>query len=72
MLVDELSEQEADDALSYLENRCKDLVAAPADARAGEQAAEADGRPPADAAADRVAWMRKICYAEIRRQHGIS
>ena len=71
-LVDELSEDEADDALRYLAERHDDPVIvafreAPVD---DEPVTAADERALADVQADRGAGAARISYAEVMRKHG--
>lgn len=73
-LVDELSEQEADDALRYLAQRREDrVIAAFRDApEDDEPVTAADERALAEVQADRAAGVPRISYAEIMRKHGDS
>jgi hypothetical protein len=73
-LVDELSEQEADDALRYIVQRREDPVTAvfrgaPED---DEPFTAADADALAEVQADRSAGVSRISYAEIMRKHGDS
>jgi predicted ArsR family transcriptional regulator len=73
-LVDELSEQEAGDALRYIVQRREDPViaafqAAPQD---DEPVTAADEDALAEVHDDRTAGVPRISYAEIMRKHGDS
>lgn len=70
-LVDELSEQEADDALRYIVQRREDpVIAAFRDApQDDEPFTAADERALAEVQADRTAGVPRISYAEIIRKH---
>jgi len=71
-LVDELSEQEADDALRYIAKRREDpMIAAFRDApEDDEPISAADEAALAEVQADRAAGVPRISYAEIMRKHG--
>lgn len=71
-LVDELSEQEADDALRYIAQRREDpVIAAFRDApEDDEPVTAADEEALAEVQADRVAGVLRISYAEMKRKHG--
>ena len=71
-LVDELSEDEADDALRSLGEWYDDLVVAafrdaPAD---DEPVTAADERMLAEVHAERAGGVPRISYAEVMRKHG--
>ena len=70
-LIDELSEQEADDALRYIAQRREDpMIAAFRDApEDDEPVTAADEQALAEVQADRAAGVRRISYAEIKRKH---
>ena len=70
-LVDELTEEEADEALRYLAERNDDpLIAAFRSAPLDDEAvAEADERALAEVRADRAAGEARIPYAEILGKH---
>jgi predicted ArsR family transcriptional regulator len=70
-LVDELTEQEADDALRYLAERHDDpVIAAFRDAPVDDEpVSAADERALAEVRADRAAGVARISYAEIKRKH---
>jgi predicted ArsR family transcriptional regulator len=70
-LIDELSEQEADDALRYLAQRREDpMIAAFHDApEDDEPVSAADEQALAEVQADRAAGVARISYAEIKRKH---
>jgi predicted ArsR family transcriptional regulator len=74
MLVDELSDQEADDALRYIVQRRKDqVIAAFRDApEDDEPLTAADENALAEVQVDRAAGGPRISYAEIMRKHGDS
>jgi predicted ArsR family transcriptional regulator len=71
-LVDELTEDEADDALRYLAERHDDPVIAPfRDAPVDDEpVTAADERALAEVRAERAAWVARISYAEVMRKHG--
>ena len=71
-LVDELSEQEADDALRYIAKRREDpMIAAFRDApEDDEPISAADEAALAEVQADRAAGVPRISYAEVMRKHG--
>jgi hypothetical protein len=71
-LVDELSEQEANDALLYIAQRHEDpMIAAFRDAAADDEpVTAADEEALAEVQADRAAGVPRISYAEIMRKHG--
>ena len=71
-LVDELSEQEADDALRYIVQRREDpMIAAFRDApQDDEPFTAADEDALAEVQVDRTAAVPRISYAEIMRKHG--
>jgi predicted ArsR family transcriptional regulator len=71
-LVDELSDQEADDALRYIVQRREDpMIAAFRDAPEDDEPfTAADGDALAEVEADRSAGVPRISYAEIMRKHG--
>jgi predicted ArsR family transcriptional regulator len=73
-LVDELSEQEADDALRYIAQRREDpVLAAFRDAPEDDEPfTAADEDALAEVHADRTAGVPRISYAEIMRKHGDS
>ena len=73
-LVDELSEQEADDALRYIAQRREDpVIAAFRDApEDDEPLTAADEQALAEVQADRAAGAPRISYAEIMHKHGNS
>ena len=73
-LVEELSEQEADDALRYIVQRREDpVIAAFRDApQDDEPFTAADEDVLAEVQADRAAGVPRISYAEIMRKHGDS
>ena len=73
-LVDELSEQEADDALRYIAQRREDpMIAAFRDAPEDDEPfTAADEIALAEVQADRTAGVPRISYAEIMRKHGDS
>lgn len=73
-LVDELSDQEADDALRYIVQRREDsVIAAFRDApQDDEPVTAADEDALAEVQADRAAGVPRISYAEIMRKHGDS
>ena len=71
-LVDELSDQEAHDALRYIVQRREDPVIAaflnaPED---DEPITAADEQALAEVQADRATGVPRISYAEIMRKHG--
>ena len=70
-LVDELSEQEADEALRYFAERHDDpVIAAFRDAPADDEpVTPADERALAEVQADRAAGAARISYAEVMRKH---
>ena len=70
-LVDELSEQEADEALRYFAERHDDpVIAAFRDAPVDDEAVTpADERALAEVRADRAAGAARISYAEVMRKH---
>jgi hypothetical protein len=70
-LVDELSEQEADDALRYIAERREDpMIAAFRDApEDDEPPTAAEEEALAEVQADRAAGVPRISYAEIKRKH---
>jgi predicted ArsR family transcriptional regulator len=71
-LVDELTEDEADDALRYLAERHDDpVVAALRDAPVDDEpVTAADERALAEVRADRAAGVARISHAEVTRKHG--
>lgn len=71
-LVEDLSEQEADDALRYIADRRDDpVIAAFRDApEDDEPVTSADEQALAEVEADRVAGVPRISYVEIKRKHG--
>ncbi len=71
-LVDELSDQEADDALRYIVQRREDpIIAAFRDAPEDDEPfTAADEAALAKVQADRTAGVPRISYAEIMRKHG--
>ena len=71
-LVDELSEQEANDALLYIAQRHEDpMIAAFRGAAVDDEAVTgADEEALAEVQADRAAGVPRISYAEIMRKHG--
>jgi predicted ArsR family transcriptional regulator len=71
-LVDELSEQEADDALRYIIQRREDpVIAAFHDAPEDDEPfTAADEQALAEVQADRDAGVSRISYSEIKRKHG--
>ncbi len=71
-LVDELSEQEADDALRYIAQRREDpVIAALRDApEDDEPVTAADEQALGEVHTDRVAGVPRISYAEIKREYG--
>jgi len=73
-LVDELSDQEADDAVRYIVQRRDDpVIAAFRDApEDDEPLTAADENALAEVKVDRVAGVPRISYAEIMRKHGDS
>jgi predicted ArsR family transcriptional regulator len=73
-LVDQLSDQEADDALRYIVQRHEDpVIAAFRDApEDDEPVTAADEQALAEVQADRAEGVRRISYAEIMRKHGDS
>jgi predicted ArsR family transcriptional regulator len=73
-LVDELSEQEAGDALRYIVQRREDpVIAAFHDAPEDDEPfTAADEGALAEVQADRTAGVPRISYAEITRKHGDS
>lgn len=73
-LVDELSEQEADDALRYIVQRREDpVIAAFHDAPEDDEPfTAADEGTLAEVQADRTAGVARISYSEIMRKHGDS
>lgn len=73
-LVDELYEQEADDALRYIVQRREDpVIAAFHDAPEDDEPfTAADEGTLAEVQADRTAGVARISYAEIMRKHGDS
>ena len=74
MLVDELSDQEADDALRYIGQRREDpVIAAFRDAPEDDEPfTVADENALAEVQVDRAAGVPRISYAEIMRKHGDS
>jgi len=70
-LVDEISDQEADDALRYIVQRREDpVIAAFRDAPEDDEPfTAADGAALAEVQADRTAGVARISYAEIMRKH---
>ena len=73
-LVDELSDQEADDALRHIVQRREDpVIAAFRDAHEDDEPfTAADEDALAEVQADRTAGVPRISYAEIMRKHGDS
>jgi predicted ArsR family transcriptional regulator len=73
-LVDELSEQQADDALRYIVQRREDpVIAAFHDAPEDDEPfTAADEGALAEVQTDRTAGVPRISYAEIMRKHGDS
>jgi hypothetical protein len=73
-LVEELSEQEADDALRYILQRPEDpVIAAFRDAPEDDEPfTAADEDSLAEVQADRTAGVPRISYTEIMRKHGDS
>ena len=73
-LVEELSDQEADDALRYIVQRREDpVIAAFRDApQDDEPFTAADEDALAEVQADRAAGVPRISYTEIMRKHGDS
>jgi len=73
-LVDELSDQEADDALRYIVRRREDpVIAAFSDAPEDDEPfTAADEDALTEVEADRTAGVPRISYAEIMRKHGDS
>ncbi|HEY5198903.1 MAG TPA: hypothetical protein VIJ51_17930 [Solirubrobacteraceae bacterium] len=73
-LVDELSDQEADDAVRYIVQRRDDpVIAAFRDApEDDEPLTAADENALAEVQVDRAAGVPRISYAEIMRKHGDS
>jgi predicted ArsR family transcriptional regulator len=73
-LVNELSEQEADDAVRYIVQRREDpVIAAFHDAPEDDEPfTAADEGALAEVQADRTAGVPRISYAEIMRKHGDS
>jgi hypothetical protein len=71
-LVDELSNQEADDALWYIVQQREDpVIAAFRDAPDDDEpVTAADEQALAEVQADRSAGVPRISYAEITRKHG--
>ena len=70
-LVDELSDQEADDALRYIVQRREDpVIAAFREApEHDEPVTAADEQALAEVQADRAEGVPRISYAEIMRKH---
>jgi len=73
-LVDELSDQEADDALRYIVRRREDpVIAAFSDAPEDDEPfTAADEDALTEVEANRTAGVPRISYAEIMRKHGDS
>jgi hypothetical protein len=71
-LVDELTDEEADNALRYLAQRHDDpVIAAFRDAPVDDEpVTAADERAFAEVRADRAAGVGRISYAEVMRKHG--
>lgn len=71
-LVDELSEQEADDALRYIAEQREDpTIAAFRDApEDDEPVTAADEQALAQVQADRAAGVPRSSFAEMKRKHG--
>lgn len=71
-LVDELSDQEADEALRYIaDRRSGTVVAAFRDAPDDDEPVTiADEQALAEVDADRRAGVARISFAEIKRRHG--
>ena len=71
-LVDELSDQEAYDALRYIVQRREDpMIAAFRDAPDDDEPfTAADEEALAEVQADRTAGVPRISHAEIMRKHG--
>jgi predicted ArsR family transcriptional regulator len=71
-LVDEISDQEADDTLRYIVQRREDpMIVAFRDAPEDDEPfTAADEDALAEVQADRTAAVPRISYAEIMRKHG--